>query len=791
MPIQLRCKRTNKISLFHSIVESQYSGHGYTRLAELPHSVIQLAGNKLNCEKAFTYIVELDEVSIFLEKNIDKCFQILKKITGRLVSFHPRRAADDLYDDSVDKFAQIFYEYNGVEIILRLLTFSSLFPSDSLSCPDSEHVLRAKSLCLEILIKIISTPKGERVISRVLSKDDILNYIFTLLAQKKTFIAACQLLEDMLQMRQEVLDLHKIHNLPGLISCLSDGELANFCRILAITISDLDIYENKSSLFAQNKQKRSNGFVNIRDVNQELLLGIPELLPRLVNITVSKAKDYTPRFPGFVSELDCWMEWIENQMDDDDLSEDANTDEFEDFVGGISVATARGSSLKTQQGLRITEDLAQRVEVVYVLGLFLLGKHRKKVQRKLAELKLAPGLSELFDQFIWKCQVTRHGVRHRLIGHNSSCECSPEVALKIQFLRLVHSFCDHSDYKHLLLSRNELNEIKNINAHAGPLALQNLDYLNKQLMCRGSKGLLTKIVEVMKKEPTTSTFRFWLARAVESYLRGNTSYCDQIFLMRRDLLQHVAGNIVKHDIANKEILQSSFDLLGELIKFNIDGFKDFDTILNTESKFNKFISTVNRNLVDSNMFIRSLILSLEHFSDDEQYDAIRKHNRLLVYIADFKQQLDYLRKLINIISVQNLTQENVSCLNTTLVFLMFANQKKILPKYLHALQDDTDDLLDVNISGSIMGNFRELLLFWQDHYLHKDKDCSALEKSSRIYFDYWKRTVKTLVEEDRNLDTSILHYIPPISSHLYLPSPSTHRRKRDSRDNLNKLKTIN
>lgn len=28
-----------------------------------------------------------------------------------------------------------------------------------------------------------------------------------------------------------------------------------------------------------------------------------------------------------------------------------------------------------------------------------------QVQRKLAELKLAPGLSELFDQFIWKCQV--------------------------------------------------------------------------------------------------------------------------------------------------------------------------------------------------------------------------------------------------------------------------------------------------------------------------------------------------------------------------------------------------
>ena len=56
-------------------------------------------------------------------------------------------------------------------------------------------------------------------------------------------------------------------------------------------------------------------------------------------------------------------------------------------------------------------------------------------------------------------------------------------------------------------------------------------------MCRGSKGLLTKIVEVMKKEPTASTFRFWLARAVESYLRGSTSFCDQVFLLRKGLLQ--------------------------------------------------------------------------------------------------------------------------------------------------------------------------------------------------------------------------------------------------------------
>ena len=98
---------------------------------------------------------------------------------------------------------------------------------------------------------------------------------------------------------------------------------------------------------------------------------------------------------------------------------------------------------------------------------------------------------------------------------------------------------------------------------------------------------------------------------------------------------------MEHDIRHKEILQSSFDLLGELVKFNWDAFRTFDAILgssdlkedvspslssvlspptpplsaeSSSSKLDKFTSTVNRNMVDSNMFIRSLVLSLEHFA---------------------------------------------------------------------------------------------------------------------------------------------------------------------------------
>lgn len=43
-------------------------------------------------------------------------------------------------------------------------------------------------------------------------------------------------------------------------------------------------------------------------------------------------------------------------------------------------------------------------------------------------------------------------------------------------------------------------------------------------------------------------------------------------------LQYVVFNIVEYEIRYKEILQSSFDLFGELIKFNVEVFKIFEEI---------------------------------------------------------------------------------------------------------------------------------------------------------------------------------------------------------------------
>lgn len=263
----------------------------------------------------------------------------------------------------------------------------------------------------------------------------------------------------------------------------------------------------------------------------------------------------------------------------------------------------------------------------------------------------------------------------------------------------------------------------------------------------------------MKKEPVESSFRFWQARAVESFLRGVTSYADQMFLLKRGLLEHILFCIIDSECKSRDVLQSYFDLLGELMKFNIDAFRRFNKYVNTEEKFQIFLNQINSSLVDSNMLVRCIVLSLDRF--ESQTDAVKvaeviSQCCLLSYMSHVENQLSFLFRLINIIQVQTLTQENVSCLNTSLVILMLARRKGKLPFYLNALRGKE---LSEKYPGFLLNNFHNLLRFWQEHYLNKDKDSTCLENSSCIHFSYWKETVSLLLHPDQTAPCAIISYI--------------------------------
>ncbi|XP_074868176.1 short transient receptor potential channel 4-associated protein isoform X3 [Carettochelys insculpta] len=627
--------------------------------------------------------------------------------------------------------------------------------------------------CLSILYNTCICTEG--VTKRLAERNDFVLFLFTLMTNKKTFLQTATLIEDILGVKKEMIQLDDIPNLASLVSSFDQQQLANFCRILAVTISELDTgSDDKHTLLAKNAQQKKNLGPSRAEVNQATLLNIPGFVERLCKLATRKVSETTST-SNFLQELEEWYTWLDNALVLDALMRVANEEAEQSSTDAENIGLAvtptgdswqressdesglANTSARTQlpQSMKIMHEIMYKLEVLYVLCVLLMGRQRNQVHKMIAEFKLIPGLNNLFDKLIWRKHSATALVLH---GHNQNCDCSPDITLKIQFLRLLQSFSDHHENKYLLLNSQELNELSAISLKANIPEVEAVVNTDRSLVCDGKRGLLTRLLQVMKKEPAESSFRFWQARAVESFLRGATSYADQMFLLKRGLLEHILYCIVDSECKSRDVLQSYFDLLGELMKFNIDAFKRFNKYINTDEKFQIFLNQINSSLVDSNMLVRCITLSLDRFENlsDIKVAEVLSECRLLSYMSQMTMRMSFLFRLINIIHVQTLTQENVSCLNTSLVILMLARRKDKLPFYLHTLQEME---YTQKYPGFILNNFHSLLRFWQQHYLNKDKDSTCLENSSCISFTYWKETVSILLSPDRTSPCAIVSYI--------------------------------
>lgn len=61
--------------------------------------------------------------------------------------------------------------------------------------------------------------------------------------------------------------------------------------------------------------------------------------------------------------------------------------------------------------------------------------------------------------------------------------------------------------KYLLLNSQELNELSAISMKANIPEVEALVNTDRSLVCDGKKGLLTRLLTVMKREPPDSSFR--------------------------------------------------------------------------------------------------------------------------------------------------------------------------------------------------------------------------------------------------------------------------------------------
>ena len=113
----------------------------------------------------------------------------------------------------------------------------------------------------------------------------------------------------------------------------------------------------------------------------------------------------------------------------------------------------------------------------------------------------------------------------------------------------------------------------------------------------------------------------------------------------------------------------------------------------------KYLEVVHGNLIDSNMFLRSVFLTMDHCMEGgsggrfQQAAVFFPTSKFFSWFLHLRRRVCYLALLVSSISVDTLTLENVSCLNTALIILMLAARQGTLANCLKMLATATIEQL--------------------------------------------------------------------------------------------------
>ena len=180
-----------------------------------------------------------------------------------------------------------------------------------------------------------------------------------------------------------------------------------------------------------------------------------------------------------------------------------------------------------------------------------------------------------------------------------------------------------------------------------------------------------------------------------------------------------------------------------------DGFDDDGG----HGTFDTFVSIMMSKLVDSNVFLRSVVLSVHHFEGTRAASWSPSSSCLCEYVV--RHELSMIIDLMRSVRPDALTQENVCVINTLLVLLMFARRRGELESTLAQIR--AHELEEHNTRGScyssptahlgLLLNFRVVLDLWTEYYLVQAstaRDPKSLAYSTGVEFCEWVETVAEL-----------------------------------------------
>jgi hypothetical protein len=238
-------------------------------------------------------------------------------------------------------------------------------------------------------------------------------------------------------------------------------------------------------------------------------------------------------------------------------------------------------------------------------------------------------------------------------------------------------------------------------------------------------GIVVKLLHKLYTAPKNSSYIFAICTFFETYLRGVNPFM-QVFFALGGLLDNLLVQQVKeHDQNSKMITQIYFDLLGEMVKYNTFTLSGMDSILIVRSLPLQFEQLINKNLVDSNVFVRSCLLTdfyhqeLGNTSTGSEQPELGSP-MLKSVKRDIKKTC---KELIESVTPKNISYENLCCVNTVFIIsLLSSNRTNPNDPVSHFFEDQCSD--------EQLHNFKNVMQIWESYYTYKTREMFKLETST-------------------------------------------------------------
>ncbi|CDF38159.1 unnamed protein product [Chondrus crispus] len=276
------------------------------------------------------------------------------------------------------------------------------------------------------------------------------------------------------------------------------------------------------------------------------------------------------------------------------------------------------------------------------------------------------------------------------------------------------------------------------------------------------QGIVCKIADILMRahadDEAHGTRRYLLAGCMETYLRS-ASIDEKSIVARHGLLLHLLSELSQHDKLIPQLSQfrqTSFDLLGQLVKWSRELFGFMNTIFRQDPKLlSGLLITMSGSLIDSNVFVRSVVISLECFREEDKLtrnpntgNSKERYDFASCLLWDFLEtnRLRLIQDLITSVRVEDVNFENICCVNTSLILMVisYPTEEALDLALLHILNnillsEEMEKFGPQNFFGlnpvDIFSNFEKLISFWLSYYQHQSLDVASQELNSNIRFE--------------------------------------------------------